>query len=166
MQWTPRKAQCGPWAAAFGLIQLLGRTKGPSSPGLTPGSVPEAATGTLDIQRSADAGTTDSSGPLPGRRTVPEQGNRPHVYLIQARAPPSMWEGWEGPGSLGKQMTWGRQDLILSPRALFAGAWMQGQPGVPGPGRTSLQAAISIPRGTHPAWPAPDPGNPHETCYL
>ena len=65
----PGRDNTRPWAAAFGLIQLLGRTKGPSSPGLTPRVSAGPATGTLDIQRSADAGTTgrDSSGPLPGR---------------------------------------------------------------------------------------------------
>lgn len=42
--------------------------------------------------------------------TVPEQGNRPHVYLIQARAPPSHVGRMGGTRVFtGKQMTWGRQ---------------------------------------------------------
>lgn len=59
--------------------------------------------------------------------TVPEQGNRPHVYLTQAHAPPSH-VGRTGGARVftGEQMTWGLQGPDSLARALFAGAWVQG----------------------------------------
>ena len=48
-------------------------------------------------------------GPSQGD-TVPEQGNRPRVYLIQARALPSHVGRTGGTRVfMGEQMTWGRQ---------------------------------------------------------
>lgn len=48
-------------------------------------------------------------GPSQGD-TVPEQGNRPRVYLIQARAPPSHVGRTGGTRVfMGERMTWGRQ---------------------------------------------------------
>ena len=143
--------------------------RGPRVLGCPPGSSPSPAAGTLDIQRSADAETARGGivrSPSQGD-TAPEQGNRARVYLIQARASPSQVGRTGGTRVFtGEQVTWGGRDLILSPRVLFPGAWTQGQPRVPGPGRPALQ-----PCGLHPTWDspacsAPVPGNPHESCYL
>ena len=133
-----------------------------------PGYSPSPTVGTLDIQRSVDAETarrgivrSHSQGD-----TAPEQGNRARMYLIQAHAPPSQ-VGRMGRTRVftGEQMTWGGRDLILSPRVLFPGAWTQGQPGVPEPGRPALQPC-GLPTWDSPACSAPVPGNPHESCYL